>query len=201
MKCHYNLDISTKNCFVDGFDVYEFAASEEGCSHVIPDPAVRCFCMIPIRRVFKTEWINYVQSKIPDPLFEQITIFERLAGVRHYNAHVDYQHSNGINHLVPLGLNFSSIENDPTDMMWYEDPQEDIVEFVKPYKNELDRDILTEIDRGKIPHDRLCLIRSDIIHDIDVVPVDVNRYAFSLRVKTPRTDWNETVSLYEHLFV
>lgn len=201
MKHHYELDISTKDCFVDGWDPKAFVESDEGQSYLLEESKrVRCFVQIPLERVFKKEWIDYTASRIADPLYEKFTIFERRGQTRHYSAHVDIQDVGlGQTVKVPLGFNFSSIENDPTDMMWYQDPSEDVIAYAKARENQMDRDELVEVDRCKIPHDRLCLIKTDVIHDIGIAPVD--RYCYSLRAKTGRYDWNETIRLYEHLFV
>lgn len=200
MKNHYNLNISTENCFVPGWDVEAFLNSDEIEPYICHDAKpINCYIMIPIERIFNREWIDNLEKTLPDPVLNKVCIFMRMANTREYGAHLDLQEMNGQTMCVPFALNFSSIENDPTDMMWYENPP-NVFEYAKARRNHMDRDELVEIDRCKIPHDKLCLIRADVIHDVEI-PTQ-NRYAYSIRTMGAGfRPWEETIKLYEPLFV
>jgi hypothetical protein len=144
------------------------------------------------------DWIDYVQSMIPSKLVPWIPVFCRAANFNYNkNVHRDFVPMPGLP-AITYGLNFTTIPGDTTEMTWYEQ-NDNLIEKMLANKNRLNKDELNEIGRGVIGEKNLCLIRTDVIHDVD--QKKQRRWAFSLRTQDCMEPWDQIVKKYEHMFV
>lgn len=154
----------------------------------------------PTSELFNQEWLDYVQSKIPAKLQPWCMVFRRDEGPMYQRAHIDVAPYEDGPAAFHSGLNFTLLEDDDTEMVWYD--RVDGIEFdmndMQTYIN-VSYDSLKEKERAVIGKDNLVLVNTSTYHDVD--NKEKERWCVSLRTSMDYDSWDDTVKAYQDLIV
>ncbi len=220
MKNWYELDVRVDNALSMDLKDYLLSQPERPGITQIWAPGIAGVWLLNQSVLFRPEWIQEVKDKTGLTVTSAL-IFFRTAGYQHPAAHIDIEpkeHEDGSTELLPVSGAYNWVlEETDAEMVWYQpwwDPEDyeqslqaarDQAQFESQevgdlaYK-EIGVDQLTETESHQLSHERLTLVRTNVLHNVRMGTQD--RWAVSARAfeSTPNL-WSTAYENVKHLVV
>lgn len=204
MKYAHKLNISTEGALKVDLDQFFAKHKEYDLEHYVKEGVAQVpfhLWMNASKDIFHEEWLEKVQQALPPEveLRDFTMFFYRPGQVDTHHIHADVAPYDPPMVCV-FALNFTTIEADPTEMIWYERLTG---EQYDPYKKityaDVPREEVRELGRAKIGSKALTLVSTSHLHDVD--NKGMPRWCLSLRTNMPYASWEEAEKAFKHLFV
>lgn len=175
MKNYYHLNINTDNAIK--VNLYELLATKQDASNLPAYEGSMTAIPCPIDELFNSEWIAYVENILELKMYNLGWTFYRNGKATNSTAHVDISSYS----VPPIVCNYAfnfvvTPENDQSEMIWYSDSW-DINDMSTCFNRPISE--LTELERGTLRNDKLSIINSGVLHDVDTKGAE--RWAVSFR--------------------
>ena len=170
--------------------------------------------------IFSQTWVDYVKETCPHLDVTGALIFWRAPGYQHAGAHIDVAPNNSpsrvegveyennfhatnssdsmdVNDFYPVVSSYNWIldEGDDSAMTWHEPLDTAKIELKKftdaVHYDEIPVSECKEIDRCTIGHDKLVMVRTNVLHNVDMGKQE--RWAISARCIMNWATWDEAV--------
>lgn len=175
MKNCYHLDIDTANAIK--VDLWELLATKQDASNLPAYEGSMTAIPCPVYDLFNQSWISYVEDILELKMYNLGWTFYRTGVAANPTAHVDISSYS----VPPIVCNYAfnfvvTPENDNSEMVWYSDSW-DIDDMSTCFNRPVTQ--LNEIERCVLRNDKLSIINSGLLHDVDTNGVE--RWAVSFR--------------------
>jgi hypothetical protein len=209
MKSWYELDVSVDKALALDLKDYLLSEPVRPGSTQIWVPGVAGVWLLDQSVVFNPQWVAAVKQRAGLTVTAALVFF-RTAGYQHPAAHIDIEPQEGQDktELLPVSAAYNWVlEDTDAEMVWYEpwwdaDDYDECLEAARNQAqfdaqkvgdleyNEIALDRLKELERYRISHQQLTMVRTNIPHNVHMGAKD--RWAVSARAfETTPNLWSD----------